>query len=499
MNALNKLQQTSLFILLFFTLPFPINAQLISIKTVPVATGDQFLTFPSQNMGMGNVSIAMDDSLLDPFVNPAKGIRIQTSVLISAPVVYNISNENGSALTLPLSALFTSANWFGAFAGSIQELSMENRAGTSPLSSRFIPLSEKSTNNLYSYAAVGKRLPASQTSIAGSFYLANLNAMDGVELLYSNSQGLKQNGEILDLRLGLLREIHKRHTFEVLLLYNRFNMTHDVTYANGWNDLIDEWYPHETVIKNYDRSRTSGLHLGYVYKHPESGWNVGAILTANRKTHPKIPNYELMNIPRDPGKTYAYNVGLGFAKSSKEKTTFAMDFIFEPIWSNTWATAKTQTTANNGQVIPAGGTTVENDFWFLNKQLRMGFSAENDHVGFQAGLQVAYTGYQLKQYNYIRGTFRSQREHWFEWMPSWGISIKLRHLQIKYMGRLILGTGRPGVMNSFFRSLRGGVDFLGGEESYAKAADILLAPSGALTLANAHVFTNQIVISIPIR
>ncbi|NIA31555.1 MAG: hypothetical protein GWP06_16815, partial [Actinobacteria bacterium] len=414
MKALNKLQQTSLLILLFSILPVPINAQLISIKTVPVATGDQFLTFPSQNMGMGNVSIAVDDSLLDPFVNPAKGERIRTSVLISAPVIYSISDDNGSARTLPLSTLFTSASWFGAFSASIQELSMGNRAGATPLSSKFIPLSEKSSNNFYTYAAVGKRLSASQTSIAGSIYLANLKAMDGVELLYGNSQGLKQDGNILDIRLGLLREIHKRHTFEILLLHNRFNMTHDVTYNDRWYSPIDERVPHKTVIKNYDRSRTSGLHLGYVYKQPESGWNFGAILTANRKTHPKIPNYELMNIPRDPGKTYAYNVGIGFAKTSKDKATVAMDFVLEPIWSNTWATAESVTTAGNGRIIPAGGTTVENDFWFLNKQLRMGFSAENDHVGLQFGLQVVYTGYQLKQYDYVRGSLRTQREHWFE-------------------------------------------------------------------------------------
>ena len=58
-------------------------AQLISIKTVPVASGDQFLIFPSQKLGMGNVSIAVDDHLLDPFHNPAKGIRnIKTSLYL---------------------------------------------------------------------------------------------------------------------------------------------------------------------------------------------------------------------------------------------------------------------------------------------------------------------------------------------------------------------------------------------------------------------------------
>ena len=47
-------------------------AQLISVKSVPVAEGDQFTIFPSLNISMGGVSIALDDPLLDPFLNPAK-------------------------------------------------------------------------------------------------------------------------------------------------------------------------------------------------------------------------------------------------------------------------------------------------------------------------------------------------------------------------------------------------------------------------------------------
>ena len=38
--------------------PDPASAQLIPIKTVPVASGDQFLLFPSQNLGMGGVGVA---------------------------------------------------------------------------------------------------------------------------------------------------------------------------------------------------------------------------------------------------------------------------------------------------------------------------------------------------------------------------------------------------------------------------------------------------------
>ena len=30
--------------------------------------------------------------------------------------------------------------------------------------------------------------------------------------------------------------------------------------------------------------------------------------------HPKIPNYEIMNIPRDPGTSWSYNLGVGIAR-----------------------------------------------------------------------------------------------------------------------------------------------------------------------------------------
>ena len=52
--------------------PSLVSAQFISVKSVPVATGDQFLLFPSQNMGMGGINIAVDDPLLDPFTKPSK-------------------------------------------------------------------------------------------------------------------------------------------------------------------------------------------------------------------------------------------------------------------------------------------------------------------------------------------------------------------------------------------------------------------------------------------
>src|SRR6266516_3895062 len=88
----------------------PAAAQLISIKTVPIAQGDQFDIFPSNNFGMGGVSIALADTLLDPFINPAKGGRLGAARFFSAPTVYGISQNAGGGRTLPLAAVAGSSS-----------------------------------------------------------------------------------------------------------------------------------------------------------------------------------------------------------------------------------------------------------------------------------------------------------------------------------------------------------------------------------------------------
>lgn len=486
------IQKNQIFLILFLaiSLPATISAQIISLKTVPVATGDQFLIFPSQNLGMGGVSIALDDPWLDPFVNPAKGMRTSGAMLFSSPTIYNISDDNGSARTVPFGTLFGLRNWFGALSVSIQQLKMADPSGIQPAWRDPTPLSAKFSNNTYAFGSLGKRLSDAKTAIAGSIFWASLNGIDGVDLLYPRSQKIEQFGDILDLRLGLLRELGGERSFEALLLHNRFNMTHDVTYAN-W-DWFGPWStPRSRVERNLDHSRTWGLHVGYTQPFLHSDWRIGGILSGNWKTHPKIPNYELMNIPRDPGNSWAYNFGLGVSKSVGT-TSFGIDFIYEPIWSNTWADAASQVESRSGRIIRAGAKTVENDFRFSNAMFRLGISNESDRAGFQLGCQVRSIRYLLDQYNYIEEFRRKQRENWLEWTFSWGLLFKFSEFQMRYFGRMILGTGRPGVAWSRVSPMEEGA-FI----DYSRA-DFILAPSGDLTLDDAVVFTQQISILIPI-
>src|SRR5438309_4497696 len=107
---------------LLLALAGPAAAQLISIKTVPIAQGDQFEIFPSNNLGMGSVSIALADTLLDPFLNPAKGARLGAARFFGAPTAYGISQGAGGGRTLPLAVSAGSGAWFGAFSLALQQV-----------------------------------------------------------------------------------------------------------------------------------------------------------------------------------------------------------------------------------------------------------------------------------------------------------------------------------------------------------------------------------------
>jgi hypothetical protein len=99
-----------------------VYAQLINLKSVPVATGEQFLLFPSANFGMGGVSIALDDAMYDPYINPAKGAGMQGSWLYSSPVHYNISDDFGSGTSLPMGITVHSEKMFGGVTAAYQSI-----------------------------------------------------------------------------------------------------------------------------------------------------------------------------------------------------------------------------------------------------------------------------------------------------------------------------------------------------------------------------------------
>jgi hypothetical protein len=499
MQTLSKLQKHAchLAALLLF-IPIMSSAQLISVKSVPVAATEQFLIVPSQNLGMGGVSIALDDPSMDPFVNPAKGARLSGVYLFSAPLFGNVTENNGGVRTLPLGALLGSGRWFGGMNLAVQQLSGPERLGLINLrmandivfnSSSF--LANQNANNLYAAGLLGTKLRNTGISIAASVSWAGLEGMQGVNFLYANSSGIDQHGHVVDYRLGLLREKTGQPSFEILLLHNRIKMTHDVYYSRWfWAGDLGNSINRTQVVRNLDQTNTWGLRAGSTFPFGSDDSRAGFIFTVNRKSHPKIPNYELMNIPRDPGTTWAFNFGAGLAKVN-DSSAVAMDLIFEPIWSNTWADAAEPVITQRGTIIPAGGKTVENHFRFANFLARLGLSGMGKTAGFQLGLQARFIHYRLEQKNFVTGTRRSQKEFWAEWTPSVGFHLNFSSMQIRYTGCLTAGTGQPGVAGSASGIAR--ADALGSSSNF------IVAPSGSLTLQGAAVLTHQISVTVKLQ
>lgn len=332
-------------------------------------------------------------------------------------------------------------------------------------------------------------------SLGASVLWSGLNAVDGVDLLYNGSEQVEQFGHSVDLRLGALKEWSGDRSLELVALYNRFRMTHDVFYVDEvWNPDTEETEQTARLEKNLDRTNTWGVHAKYQYPLSGEGWRIGWLGTVNYKSHPKIPNYEIMSIPRDPGHSTALNFGVGFGRT-RGGATFGLDVIYEPIWSHTWADAANAIETDAGKTIPAGGMTIENHFRFSNGVLRMGVGDEleltgpSTVAGLQLGLAVRRVHYWLEQHDHVEVTDRDLEESWVEWKPTWGLTLRRPSFEIGYRGYVTHGTGRPTVQSTF-------CDVCG---VALTDSNILAAPSGPLALDPVRVFVHQISFSLPLN
>lgn len=486
----------------------PAGAQYIGLKTVPLAAGDQFLIFPTSNLGMGGVAIALDDVLLDPYSNPARGARSTPSRFVSAPTSYTVSNDNGGARTMPLGVQLSGERWFGGVLVALQDLDQGRALArwTPPLDvgapavPRADALAVRSTTNRFAHLSLGRRI-GDRWAVAASAMLVDLNGTDGVEQLFANAWDIEESGGVRDYRIGLLGTFAGGRSVEAALVYNRYRMTHDVTSVT-W-ELTDSvsWLFTPEVRKESHRNigKTWGAHVRYVQPIEGTAWRAGGILTLNRKDHPKIPTYDLTAveiasrppIPRDPGNSWAVNVGGGMAYE-EGPTTFAVDVVYEPAVSDTWADDVVDVIAADGSVIPAGGHTVDNHFVFSNAHAGMGLSREiGERWAVQLGVRMRSYSYRMEQKDYVLGLDRSLTQQWTEWTPTWGASFELNGIGVRYVGLASSASHFPFPSLSF-----------GDDEVFAvpdAGGDVLAPPAGLVATPDETVVTHRIQLSVPIR
>ncbi|PYO96700.1 MAG: hypothetical protein DMD60_09400 [Gemmatimonadetes bacterium] len=487
-------------------------AQSIPIHTVPLVPADQFDIFPSSSLAMGEVSIAVPDTLHDPFVNPAKAARVRAARFFTSPTLYDVSRDAGAGRTLPLGVLGTAGSWFGGLALALQQVDASHPPSSSvntplpvvatadPSAASFAPSpanlspAPDTHGNALAFALLGTTLPGSGVSLGGSVSWAKLRALDGVDLLYPGSARVTQFGETVNARLGLLKEWDGDRSLEAIVLHERFRMTHDVTFLDTfWDPGTRQFSQSARLERNRDVSKRWGVQIKYERPLPEPGWRIGWLATANRTSQPNTPNTDALNIPQDPGQANAYELGVGVSRRSGPGL-FGMDVVYQPIWSTTWAEASAPTATSGGGLIPVGGRTVENGFHFSNALLRLGVSREvarslTRTVTLQLGLLVRSIHYNLAQRDFVEGATRQLKESWAEWTPTWGLSLRHPEFELCYRGRVSHGTDRLVVTPSDVIAL-----------ADARPIGSFFFPSSIPpNLTGVHVFTHQFSVSFPLR
>lgn len=474
-------------------------AQLIAPKTVPIHQGEQFGIYPSQWPGMGGVSIALVDTIGDPWNNPAKAARLTVGSIQVMPFMHRATAGGGR--TLPVSILQTGGSMAGGALFSLQEVERRNVWWN-------IPISDRRASNQYFSGVLARRFGGG-LSIGAGVSVADLKGVDGVSALYSGSDRVRQSGGLLDARVGLTKDFTSGATLEMVAVSNRYRMTHDVHYPATWRWMpcncpaiggpcvCDPAVVAERDEHNLDRTNTAGLHAVFLTPKTAGGWRMGYLLTANRLSHPKIPNYQVQNIPRDPGNTDAFNLGFGTSRAIGH-STFGLDVVMEPMWSHTWADAAGDTTDVSGRVIPQGAHTVDNHFRFSNSRINVGFGHElvgsTDSaavVGLQFGVSMRSINYTLDQDNHVLGTARSQDEGWTEWTPTFGLRVRSGDIVFSYSVSLTCG---PACI-SFGDDVSVGAPppMAGGD------VPVIAAPNAPLTFDGGSSSQHRVMVSIRLR
>jgi hypothetical protein len=189
--------------------------------------------------------------------------------------------------------------------------------------------------------SVGRAFDEGRTAVGVSAFRADLDAIDGVGRLYANSASISQSGTITDLRLGVSRDLGGERRVEGMLSRSDVDMTHDVVYVTWlpWGPGIPEPpTPNTRTERNRDRTTTWGGSLRYTAPTGDPGVRFGLVLIGNTKSHPKIPNYDVVNIPRDPGNSAVFGLGAGIT-SQQGGTLLGAELMLQPGRSHTWAFA----------------------------------------------------------------------------------------------------------------------------------------------------------------
>lgn len=487
---MHRFHPATLSLALIAVLAAPAAGQVIPIRTAPLVRADGFDVLPSRHLGMGGVSIALRDTLGDPSSNPATAARVVGTRVFGSPVAYGVTGTAGGGGALPAGVIGRSGAWFGAGALAVQTVQPGRMGGFGggPLPEAG---EEPSRGSAYGFALLGRSWPDRGLSIGGSVLGARRGAVDGIGLLFGESERVASSGTMAAFRLGVLQEWSGGRSLEAVAVHSRTRMRHDVTYADiFWDPEMQQPIASPREERYADEADVWGVHVVHV-RPLTPGWRIGLVATGNRVEYPTIPRYDLprngiTNIASGEGEAHAYNVGVGVARDGGP-VRLGVDLVYEPIWTRLRGEART-------------GAALENRIRFTNAVLRAGAGREwrlgdaGSAVEARVGVATRLVTYRLTQLEDAQAAVRGHEDAWVEWTPTWGTGFRLGDVEIRYHGSIAYGTSRPGGSTPQPGPCGGG---------FCVALDALSIPPGpAAADRTAHgpvrVVTQQFLISVPV-
>ena len=480
-----------------------VRGQIISVKTIPLITTVQFSLAPSYNAGMGGVSIAIDDSLADGFLNPARLAALNRSMIYTAPYQDSWQDPLSTDAWNSPPATQQGRQVLGSQAqaipvGIIRRLHMAS--GRLEITTALALAVEKlrhashsrmfqdpdtwewngplriSAVNLPLSAMVAVNFPQRGLSLGAGFDAVLIRAVDGVPMLYPGADQLRQNGNMAHYRVGASLTGSEGSRLDGLLLYRRYHMEQEAIYA--WQDNL----------LNKDEEQSWLLQLkGRIPVEDQA--QLGLELTGQYKWHPKLPDYpaQQIAIPRDPGITKAGRVGLGFSSRVK-RLRVALDVELELIDSRTWGDTTAAVIGVDGQTIPAGDPLFKNDYILTNAALRLGLEFRiHARLRVQGGWSVRQTSIDYFHEDFVTGEKISNtpQNWWKEPALTAGLVAQVGPTEWIFHTRVQYGTGRPVQEQIWW-------PWFGVREFGAKAASDLLVPPSGIALQNAPVVLHQL-------
>jgi hypothetical protein len=248
--------------------------------------------------------------------------------------------------------------------------------------------------------------------------------------LYPNATSFSVSGTDMTMRLGITQQMVDSSELSLVAGRKIFETYQHAEYTRGM------------PVDNVDKNRAWFAQALY-RRHLTDNTTLGLNAVGNWKEHPKIPDYPITGIPRDPGTTEAYNFGAGLAWTGDSRTTLAVEYVIEPISSKTWVEAESDQQIN-GQTVHAGDVTQRNNYTFLNHILRIGANLHPaSWLTVCAGASLHSYSYDYEFIDEFRGTRRqtSPQMEWTEIDITGGLTAAFGPVALSYQAGLLIGAG----------------------------------------------------------